>query len=367
MKDFKAVSVKRVKKIFTDPDSSEFGEYIKNRFPFQWGGLSEPFDVLEKKHGVTLELLRFFREIDYPVSFSTKSVWHLKDERYRECFEGAKNFHVKVSIITFDEEKARMVEQGVPTSEERLWSIGEYAKMGIPVNLRLRPFIIGITNPSHIELIRRAKELGAYGLSTEFFCLETRGKHLKKRYRLMSQYCGFDLWEFYRQMSKGAGYLRLNYEVKRPFVLEMENLCKEIGMKFFVSDANHKERCAHGSCCGLPEESPYFNNFAKCQFTHAIVLAREKGEVRFSDIAKEEHTYLEKVKSNTTTKKLGLVSSAKHLKQTNFEYMRTIWNSPKYGKSPYKYFDKILIPTGIDQKGDVVYKFNQKKYEGGNS
>jgi hypothetical protein len=96
-------------------------------------------------------------------------------------------------------------------------------------------------------------------------------------------------------------------------------------------------------------------------------LAREKGEVRFSDIAKEEHTYLEKVKSNTTTKKLGLVSSAKHLKQTNFEYMRTIWNSPKYGKSPYKYFDKILIPTGIDQKGDVVYKFNQKKYEGGNS
>ena len=78
-KHVKPVSVKRVKKIFTEPDSSQFGEYIKARKVMQWGGLSDQFDEFERKHGVTLELLRFFREIDYPLCFSTKSTWWLDD------------------------------------------------------------------------------------------------------------------------------------------------------------------------------------------------------------------------------------------------------------------------------------------------
>jgi len=363
-KDFKQVDVNKVKKIFLEPDSSEFGEYVKKRIPMQWGGMSEPFDLLEQKHGTTLELLKFFREIDYPISLSSKSTWHLKDERYRAVLKDAKNIHIKVSIITLDEEKARVIEQGVPSPEERLWGIGEYAKLGVAaVNLRLRPFIIGVTNPTHLELIRRAKEVGAYGLSTEFFCLETRGNGLKERYKLMSQYAGFDLWEFYRLQSKGAGYLRLNYEVKRPYIEEMEKLCKEIDLKFFVSDANHKERSQCGSCCGLPDDSPYFKNFAKCQFTQAIVQAKKAGEVKFSDIKKHEHNFLDKVKSSSPIKRLGLVSAGKHKKESILEYMRNIWNTPKSAKSPYKYFDGILIPDRLDENGDVVYKFNQKKYE----
>ena len=366
-KDFRAVNVEKVKKIFLDPDSSQFGEYVKKRIPMQWGGMSEPFDLLEEKYGVTLELLRFFRKIDYPISISSKSTWHLKDDRYREVLKDAKNFHFKVSIITLDEEKAKAIEQGVPSPEERLWAIGEYAKLGVAgVNLRLRPFIIGVTNPTHLELMRRSKENGAYGISTEFFCLETRGKDLKQRYKLMSQYCGYDLWEFYRIQSKGAGYLRLNYEVKRPYILEMEKLCKEIDLKFFVSDANHKERCHHGSCCGVPKDSPYFCNYASCQFTEAIVMAKKTGEVRFSDLMKLEHGYLEHLKSSAPIKRLGLVSAAKHKKETMLEYMRNVWNTPKSAKSPYKYFDGLLVPTKLDENGDVVYKFNQKKYEGRN-
>jgi len=103
----KWINVDKFKKIFTDPDSSQFGEYVKKRIPMQWGGLSEPFDLLEPKYKIGLQVLRFLRDIDYPVSISTKSVWFVKNKEYADVIKGGKNFHFKWSIITLDEEKAR--------------------------------------------------------------------------------------------------------------------------------------------------------------------------------------------------------------------------------------------------------------------
>ena len=373
MKDYvnnnvKYANVENVKRIFNDPDSSQFGEYVKKRIPLQWGGLSEPFDLLEPKLGVTLELLKFFREIDYPVAFSTKSVWFTKDQRYIDVIRGAKNFHFKWSIITLDEAKAKAVEQGVPTPLQRLDALAEVATWGTAgVNLRLRPFMIGISDPTYLDLIREGSKRGAQSLTTEFFCLEARTDlRVKERYNIMSKVCGFNLWEFYKKNSRGMqGYLRLNYEIKRPYVERMQALCKELGMGFFVSDAHHKEKCVSsdgcswGSCCGLPKDD-YFSNYAKTQFTQAIIIAKEKGEVRFSDITKEFHDYLLNVNVRTV---LHAGDMAKHFHKSMFDYMRWSWNHPKNASSPYIYFSKMLIPTGLDEKGDIIYKFNKEKYE----
>lgn len=366
----KHVDVEKVKKIFTDPDSSQFGSYVKKRIPMQWGGLSEPFDLREKELGISLQLLKFFREIDYPVSFSSKSVWHLKDDRYRDVLKGAKNFHVKVSIITYDEEKARIIEKGVPTPKERVWAIGEYAKLGIAaVNLRLRPFIIGVTNPTHTELIKAVAEMGAYGVSTEFFCLEARAAdNVKARYKIISAVAGYDIWEFYRRFSVQQGYRRLNYEVKRSYINGIKLLCASNNLKLFVSDANHKEACAYGSCCGVPDTGP-FGNFAKCQFTQAIVIAKEKGEVHFNDIAQYETEYLKETPYIDATgfNTANLANRAKHRYMSMFDHMRATWNKPKNQNSPYRYFDGLLIPDRLDENNDIVYKFNKAKYEGNNS
>ena len=367
-KNMQHVNVEKVKKIFTDPDSSQFAAYVKKRIPMQWGGLSEPFDLREKEQGITLELLRFFRQINYPVSLSSKSVWHLKDDRYRDVLNGAKNFHIKVSIITYDEEKARKIEKGVPTPKERVWAIGEYVKLGLAAaNLRLRPFIIGVSNPSHAELIKQVAAVGAYGVSTEFFCLEARAApNVKARYKIMSDVAGYDIWEFYRRFSVQQGYRRLNYEVKRPYINGIKLLCAGYGLKLFVSDANHKEACAYGSCCcGVPDTG-MFGKFAKCQFTQAILIAKKKGEVHFSDIASEETEYLKETPYidaegfNTA----NLANRAKHRYMSMFDHMRATWNNPKHQNSPYRYFDGILLPVRLDENNDVVYLFNQPKYEG---
>ena len=87
-KRVEAVNVQRVKDIFTLKRESQFSQYVKERRTLQWGGLSDQFDGYERQHGVTLELLRFFKEIDYPITFSTKSTWWLDDPRYTDLFKG---------------------------------------------------------------------------------------------------------------------------------------------------------------------------------------------------------------------------------------------------------------------------------------
>ena len=83
-KDVKNVSVERIKRMFIDPDryGGDFAPYIKERKVMQWGSMSDQFDNFERKYGTTLELLRFFKDIDYPLCFSTKGAWFTKDERY---------------------------------------------------------------------------------------------------------------------------------------------------------------------------------------------------------------------------------------------------------------------------------------------
>ncbi len=43
------------------------------------------------------------------------------------------------------------------------------------------------------------------------------------------------------------------------------------------------------------------------------------------------------------------------------DYVREAWNNPKSKKSPYKYFGGVLIPTGLDENKDVVYKYVGEK------
>ena len=41
------------------------------------------------------------------------------------------------------------------------------------------------------------------------------------------------------------------------------------------------------------------------------------------------------------------------------DYLRYLWNNPKRGQSPYKIFEKVLVPNGYDKDGNIVYKYNE--------
>lgn len=359
-----AVNMDHVKRMFADPghasaNERQFASYIAERKPMQWGGLSDPFCPIEKERGVGLELLRFFAEIDYPISFSTKGVWWLRDRRYTELFEGRKNWNVKVSIITANKDKAKWVERRVPSPRRRLEALEKIAKLDCGgATLRLRLFMIGISNPTHVPLIKEAGQRGATALSTEFFCYESRNKRFCQHLPMLHRLTGYDYHTFYKRYSRGSVYCRLNRNIKRRFIDEMEAAARSVGMRFYVSDAHFKERCDNGSCCGLGPEW----NYDRGQFTEALVICKERGSVKFSDIEPEmKECGLDKFlwrraygfNSNSKERR------AKFYRHTMLDFMRWLWNNPRAGQSPYTMFGGVMKPVGKDESGNLIYEYNK--------
>ena len=366
----RSVNPEAVKAIFTgadawspsDPDawdlrgSRQFYPYIKAGLMMQWGGLSDPFDETERRYGIGLDLLRFFRARRQPITFSTKGAWWTEDPRYVEVFQGADHFHLKVSIVTLDPEVARKVEVLCPSPQERLAALRRAASWGLGgVTLRLRPFILGISSRDYEDLIRAAADAGVDSVTTEFYCLEQRARLARRRIAAMSRIAHVDLLDLYRRYSAGRqGYLRLSRPVKQPYIERMAALCDSLGLRFYVSDADFKEYCANASCCGIPPSMPY----SRGHFTYALLFARDTGRVRWSDIA-PGLAYLARFRwglaSGFNTR--SAIARADLRDLTMFDWLRRLWNNPNAANSPYKYFGGVLVPEGRDEHGDVIYVY----------
>lgn len=357
-KKVKAVSPEKIKKIFSLEDkNNQFYQYIKTRRPIQYGGLSDQFDGFEKKYGVTYEILKYLREINYPICFSTKSAWVFHDPKYQELFKGADNWNVKFSIITLDERDAKRIEVGVPTPRERLDAMREYNKLSKGgTTLRLRPFIVGVSDKTYLDLIKEAADAGASAVTTEFFCLEMRSiKQAREHYQTISDCAGFDIVEFYRKYSNGSGYLRLNRKVKEKYIYKMKELCHDLGMRFYVSDAHFKECSDNCCCCALPPSWDY----SRGHFAAALQIAKKTGKVQWSDIEKDMYFLNFEYRKAQGFNVNSSENRAKFDGMTMKDYLRYLWNNPKRGQSPYKIFERVLKPDGVDENGDIIYKYDQ--------
>ena len=364
------VNINQIKQIFMEAEKGEysngrnkqFSKYIQNKLTLQWGGMSDPFDENEEEQEVSLELLKFFDKIDYPLSISTKGTFFTEDKRYMDLIrKHPHNWHFKYSIITSDEEKAALIERGVPSPNERFKAMKRLTDLGVNVTLRLRPYIIGLSD-DYPTTIKLAHQNGANSVSTEFFYLKP-GHTLLPKYDEISSILGFDIYKFYDKYSAGLGYKRLNYSIKKDIVNNMRELTHKYGMKFYVSDAHHKEKSDGTCCCGCPES---FNIF-RGQFAEALQIAKKRDShlVYWSDISSENEEIVgdfkwERAEGYNTN---NARTRALRYRQSMTDFIRERWNDPENVNSPFKYFDGILYPVGLDDNNDVIYKYNYEKGE----
>lgn len=357
-KSVRSINVEKVKRIFSGEDkNSQFYAYVKDKRPIQYGGLSDQFDGFERKYGKTYELLTYLKEINYPICFSTKAAWPFFDDKYRALFKGADNWNMKFSIITLDEEDARKIEVGVPSPQERLAAMHEYTQLSKGgATLRLRPFILGVSDKTYLDLIKAVHDAGATAVTTEFFCLEMRSvNQAKEHYQVISDVCGFDVVEFYRKHSASQGYLRLNRKIKEPYIRKMKELCDKLGMRFYVSDAHFKECSNNCCCCALNPDW----NYSRGHFGAALQIAKKTGKVQWKDIEADMY-FLDTFEWKYAEGYNTFSSEAKSMFQgmTMKGYLHYLWNNPKRGQSPYKIFAGVLVPSGIDENKDIIYKYN---------
>ena len=129
--------------------------------PIHWGGMSDPFQPVEKKERRSYECLKIFAETQYPFVVSTKGRL-LGDPEYIDLLAKC-NCVVQVSMVC---SKYDRIEAGTPTYEERLQIVRAVAPRVKRVIVRIQPYMPEVFKDVMANIPRLA-EAGVYGIVLE--------------------------------------------------------------------------------------------------------------------------------------------------------------------------------------------------------
>jgi hypothetical protein len=89
-----------------------------------------------------------------------------------------------------------------------------------------------------------------------------------------------------------------------------------------------------------------------------LQIAKKCGKVYWKDIEGDmyflDFQYNSAEGFNTNSSE----NRAKYRDMTMKDYLHYLWNNPKMGQSPYKIFEKVLVPDGYDEDHNIIYKYN---------
>lgn len=357
-----------------------YDHFYSKKFLLHWGGLADPFCTFEKENGVGIRLIDGLGDMNYPTLFSFKGSTIFED-KYLKVFQKyskQSNFAFQVSIVTGDDKLARQVEIGVPSPTRRLEALKILSDMGYWTILRLRPFILGVTNVGLLDLLHRAKEAGIRGVSVEFFAVDGRANvGMKTRYLWLAEQMGIpnrDMHAYFHATSPAerGGYMRTNRFIKEPYIKQIYNFCVENDLVCGISDPDFKELNTSGSCCGMPDNHPknrLLENWTRSQLTYHLKQARisyhKHGKIvdlKFGEVYGNE-SYLDcKELANDHVTVIGRMCSERY-ELTQRIILQEQWNNLNSPSNPRNYFHGKVMPVGLDDFGNLVFRYNPMAYE----
>lgn len=359
-----------------------YKHFYSKKFLLHWGGLADPFCHFESANRVGYPLLKALGDMNYPTLFSFKGRTILEKDYLRifEKYAKQSNFAFQVSIITFSDKLAKNIEIGVPSVTMRLKITKMLSQMGYWTVLRLRPYIIGISDQGLDELLHASLDAGIRGISMEFFALDARANvGMKTRYEWLSKFMGLDgaqdMMHYFTELSPSerGGYRRLNRLVKQSHVKKVYEFCQENDLIFACSDPDYKELNTSGSCCGMPDsfpENPLLENWSRDQMTYHVKEARRiyhsENKIitfNFKDVFSSEATYLDDPWFTNDHVAVTGMTEALRKNHTWRTIIQTHWNNLKSPGNPRNYFHGKVLPVGLDEDGNLTYKYNPLPYE----
>ena len=359
-------------------DQVMYEHFYKRRFLLHWGGLADPFCHFEMKNGVGLRLIKSLGRLSYPTLFSYKGPGVNNPAVIKEFEKCApqRNFAFQCSVVTWSEELAKRIEIGVPTPKARIASLKRFSDMGYWTILRLRPFIIGISDEGLDDLLEEALAAGIRGVSMEFMAIDGRSNvGMRARYDWIGGLIGVDNLPAYFQALSPAergGYRRLNRFVKEPYVRKVYEFCAKHDLVCAISDPDFKELNTSGSCCGMPDkypENPELENWTVSQLTYHVKelrrvfhLTGEKPVLRFSDVYGDESYLDEQLLAAENVAVIGR-SYAERRAVTQRDMLRERWNNLGSPANPRNYLHGKVMPCGVDENDDMVYVYEPMEYE----
>ncbi|MBW2359868.1 MAG: PA0069 family radical SAM protein [Deltaproteobacteria bacterium] len=129
--------------------------------PVTIGGVTDPYQPIERSARITRRCLEVFLEFRNPVSLVTKSALVARDVDLLGELAGGGAAEVCVSVTTLDRELHRALEPRSAAPSQRLAAIERLARAGVPVAVLVAPLIPGLNDHEAPAIIEAAARAGA--------------------------------------------------------------------------------------------------------------------------------------------------------------------------------------------------------------
>ncbi len=139
--------------------------------PFRLSTLVDPFPPHEELYRFSEKLLRISIKYEYPLIINTKSILIAREPwiNYITKLAEEKNILIQISIPILRGDVGRSLEPSAPPPSQRLSIAKKLSELGIPIALRISPFIPSFS-PSSIEEIREVVDVfKEYGIKHVIF------------------------------------------------------------------------------------------------------------------------------------------------------------------------------------------------------
>lgn len=224
-------------KNFIDGQRQKNMAWVDWNIPLHWGGMSDPFQPLEKKYRISKQALEIFAETGYPFIVSTKGRL-IADDEYLSLLDKC-NAVVQISMVCSKYDK---LEPGTPTYEERLEICRKVAPHVKRLIVRLQPYFTDVLRDV-CDNIPRLAEAGVYGITIEGM------KFVKSQANLIKV---------------GADYVYPKHILEAHFTKIKETAHKN-GMKFYCAENRLRSMGDSMTCCGCDDIPGFTPNRFNCE------------------------------------------------------------------------------------------------------
>lgn len=326
------------------------GQFLRRRVPIHFGGMSDPFQPIEARHGVTKATLNVLGKCDYPTVISTRGKL-VASPPYLDLLKAMKFVVVQFSLSSSRDEIARILEPRSSPPSEILKRMEVLAKNRIPVTCRWQPFVPG-SSESPVEFVTRISCTGCSHVSLEHLKVPVERK--TSLWREFVQLVGRDPYEEYkvRGAVQDGRELVLRSDQKLNAVIETAAEAHRCGMTFGAADNEFQYLSDTSCCCSGVDRFPGFENY----FRHQIGYAVRKCQGRRITYDAIQNEWVPKGSVDRYLNSESRISIRNRGKASIADHIKVKWNQLDAPGSPSSFFG--VKPGGKSRSGSGTRAYN---------